>query len=320
MNKTVLILIDDVHLEGRPAEMQQEFFNVINEKIKNIKNNNQYPILGVMGVEWLKDFECDIVYVTGNHEYWSHDIMEVDESIEKYIEAHHLSNIHFLNNKSVIINGTRFLGGTLWTSLGGFFPWLDRNQMIKYFGAMGDFKKVFARSWYNQENITKITNFLSANGVDEIKIKDLLENKYFNPLIELEKHNETLEFLIEELSNTFDGKTIVVSHHMPAYESWMKKFNVDSMYTKGEWVNNEKYLLESAKGNVSPNKDIVMLSFYANDLKDLMFGELSPSYWLHGHLHLGVDDVIGRTKIISSPVGYYKQNKETIDKRNKEYV
>lgn len=318
MNNNILILIDDVHLEGRPEEMRQEFFNSINNKIETIKKENNHPILvaagdigeGIMGVEWLKDFQCDIIYVTGNHEYWQHDVMDVDQNIQNYIDDNQLSHIHFLNNKSVIINGVRFIGGTLWTSLGGFFPWVDRNQIIKYFGAMGDFKKITAKSWYTSENTTKITKFLLANGVEENKIKDLIDNKYFNPLIEIEKHNETVEYFINELSNEFDGSTIVVSHHMPSYESWMKKFGLSNEYTRGEWVNNEKYLLESAKGNVPPSKDIVILSFYANDLKELMYGDLAPLYWLHGHLHLGIDDILGRTKIISSPVGYFKQNKE----------
>lgn len=318
MNNNILILIDDVHLEGRPDEMREEFFNSINNRINAIKEEKDFPILvaagdigeGNMGVEWLKKFDCEIIYVTGNHEYWLHDIMTVDKNIEKYIYDNNLTNIHFLNNKSIVINGMRFIGGTLWTSLGAFFPWIDRNQIIKYFGAMGDFKKIQAKNWYTSENTSKIIKFLSANGVEENKINDLIENKYFNPLIEIEKHNETVEYFIQELSEQFDGPTIVVSHHMPSYESWMKKFGVSNDYTKGEWVNNEKYLLESAKGNVPPSKDIVMLSFYANDLKDLMYGELAPVYWLHGHLHLGIDDMIGRTKIVSSPVGYFKQNKE----------
>lgn len=318
MNNNILILTDDIHLEGRPIEMRQEFFTIINNRIKAIKEDNNNPILvaagdigeGNMGIEWLKDFDCDIVYVTGNHEYWSHDIMTVDQDIQQYIEDNNLKNIHFLNNKTVVINGMRFVGGTLWTSLGAFFPWIERNQIIKYFGAMGDFKKIEAKSWYTPENTSRIVKFLSTNGVDETKINDLIENKYFNPLIEIEKHNETVEYFISALSEEFDGPTIAVSHHMPSYESWMKKFGVSHDYAKGEWVNNEKYLLESAKGNVPPSKDIVMLSFYANDLKDLMYGDLAPMYWLHGHLHLGIDDMIGRTKIVSSPVGYFKQNKE----------
>lgn len=314
----ILILIDDVHLEGRPNEMKEDFFNILNERVRKIKESGNYPILiaagdigeGNMGVEWLKSFECDVVYVTGNHEYWSHDIMTVDRNIEHYIQQNNIKNIHFLNNKSVVINGMRFIGGTLWTSLGGFLPWLERNQIIKYFGAMGDFKKIHATSWYTPENTARLTKFLSINGVDENKIKDMLDNKYFNPLIEIEKYTQTVEYFIEELSNKYEGTTIIVSHHMPSYESWMKKFSVSHEYIKGEWVNNEKYLLESAKGNVPPSKDIVMLSFYANDLKDLMYGEFAPSYWLHGHLHLGIDDMIGRTKIVSSPVGYLKQSKD----------
>jgi hypothetical protein len=318
MPKTILILMDDIHLEGRPDDMRKDFASKINDRINKVKADNNIPILiaagdigeGIMGVDWLRQFKAEIVYVTGNHEYWNHDLFEVDKEIENYIKINSLSNIHFLSNSSKVINGVRFVGGTLWTSLGNFYPWIDKNNIIKYFSAMGDFKNITAKEWYTVNNINRLKNFMLSNGVEELRFKTLIDNKLYNPLIEMEEHNKSVEYFINELSNKFNGPTVLVSHHMPAYESWLKKLKVPLEYMQGEWVNNEKYLLESAKGNVPPNKDVLMMSFYANNLKEIMQGTLAPNYWLHGHLHVSIDDIIGRTKIISSPVGYFKQSKE----------
>lgn len=301
-NNSVILLIDDIHLETRPFEMSNAFILKMQEKIEEIKKLKKYPILvaagdiseGIKGVEWLKNFDCDIVYVTGNHEYYHTDINDLDKEIELYIKAHRLNNIHFLNNKSVIINEIKFLGCSLWTSLGGFLPWIKRNEIIKYFTSMSDFKNIYALDWYTEENTRKLIKFLKSSDVIDEKINFLIENKFFNPLIEIEKHKESVKYIIEELNNEYDGIKVVVSHHMPIYESWLKTFSLDNKYLKGEWVNNKEYLYNSAKGKNPPNSDILMMSFYVNDLKDLMYGHLAPDYWLHGHLHIPTEEIMGK--------------------------
>jgi UDP-2,3-diacylglucosamine pyrophosphatase LpxH len=314
--KPIVILLDDMHLENRPLEMQKNFLNQINDTIKKIKDDNNIPIIvaagdineGIEGVKFLSEIESDVIYVTGNHEYWNNDFYEVDLNIQNYIQQNKLTNIHFLNNKTLVLHGIRFVGTTLWTSLGNFLPWRSqKNQMIKFYNAMGDFKKISAKFWYNNpNNITRLKSLMNNFGIEESKYKDLIENKFFNPLIELEEYNKNVKYLIEKLSEEYDGKTVVVSHHMPTFESWMKKFNINEKYVSGQWVNNEQYILELAKGQGKPSNDILMMAFYANDLKDLMLNDSAPDFWFHGHLHNAIFDIVGKTKIISSPMGNYK--------------
>ncbi|TPK85446.1 metallophosphoesterase [Mesorhizobium sp. B2-4-17] len=68
------------------------------------------------GVHWLakhipQDMPC--VYVAGNHEHYRGSIKEGLE--DGRAAAAQFANIHFLENDSVIIQGVRFIGSTLWT-------------------------------------------------------------------------------------------------------------------------------------------------------------------------------------------------------------
>jgi hypothetical protein len=318
MNNPKLILMDDVHLEGRPEEMRKDFAQKINEQIALIKKEKDIPIVicagdigeNIEGMKWASQFDADIIYICGNHEFWGGDYDETIEQLRHFSQTPGMEKIHFLHNEECLLHGIRFLGSTLWTSIGNYLPWLEKNYAVRFYGAMGDFKRIKASKWYNPSNEKRLKNYLLKNGVDEEKIKDLIENKLFNPLMEMEENHKSVEFLVNSLENSFTGKTVVVSHHLPCYELWMKKIGVKEEYIQGQWVNNERFFYDSAKGNIENEKDVLMMSFYTNDLKDMMYGELAPDWWLHGHLHQPISDMIGKTHIISSPVGYQRQSKE----------
>lgn len=66
------------------------------------------------------------------------------------------------------------------------------------------------------------SNISQMNPVVESNILSLIENEYFNPLFELEIHEEAKKFIESELSKPFDGKTIVITHHLPDFNLWAK--------------------------------------------------------------------------------------------------
>lgn len=328
MSKPIIILMDDVHLEGRDEEEQQLFALEINTKIKDIKLQNDIPIVicagdigeGIKGVQWASQFNAEIIYICGNHEFWSQDYYEVGRDIEKYIQENNKTNIHFLNNSSIILHGIRFIGSTLWTSIADYMPWYNKNHIVKYYAAMGDFRRIRANEWYNPQNETRLKNFLLYHGVEEEKINDLITNRFFNPLLQIEENHLAIDYILEELSQEFDGKTIVVSHHLPVYELWLKEKNISIEDLSGEVINNERAFYEAAKGNDGLYKNILMMGYYVNDLKEIMYSDAAPNYWFHGHLHHPVSKIFGNTKVISSPVGYKKQSStikyKTIDVAN----
>ena len=54
----------------------------------------------------------EVVYITGNHEYYMHRFSDVEEQL-KHASACN-NNLHWLNNSSVIIDSKCIHGGTLW--------------------------------------------------------------------------------------------------------------------------------------------------------------------------------------------------------------
>ena len=55
----------------------------------------------------------NIVFTTGNHEYYGGDIGNIDSRLEDFCKNH--SRLHYLQNSNILINGVRFIGATLWT-------------------------------------------------------------------------------------------------------------------------------------------------------------------------------------------------------------
>lgn len=58
-----------------------------------------------------------VIYVTGNHEYYSNKRHNTDQVISTFLSKY--PNVHFLRNSSVTLEGVTFVGGTLWTDFFG---------------------------------------------------------------------------------------------------------------------------------------------------------------------------------------------------------
>lgn len=138
------------------------------------------------GVAWAKEmFSCPVLYVMGNHEYYGGSLGKTREAILKAAEG---TNVTVLDRKSIVIDGVRFLGATLWTDYR-----LTGNQPLALWDAqqaMTDFKKI------RDEKFSKL-----------------------RPTRVLAQHVKDRKFLEESLLEPFDGKTVVVSHHAPSSQS-----------------------------------------------------------------------------------------------------
>lgn len=140
-------------------------------------------ILG-QGAAWLKALNKPVIYVAGNHEFYSSEYQETISALEQ--ECKGSNNVHFLNNDSVVINGVRFLGSTLWSDL--LVDGLDKA------GEIG----------------LRLNDFWHINyGQRKFNVDD------FNQL-----HRNSRYWLEQELAKTYSGKTVVVSHHAPSEWSW----------------------------------------------------------------------------------------------------
>jgi len=197
--------------------------------------------VSAQGVQWAKDFfEVPVIYVAGNHEYYNPDLsMPEHKALIREVCAD--SNINFLDNDVVFINGVRFIGSTLWTDMtkapGALYSDMERivvgYDVDRYLGDLIHFSEEYAQRLFERNRA----------------------------------------WLAAELSNPFDGKTVVVTHHAPSHGS------VHAQYAVNPWnpcfISNLEYLM--------------------GDNVDL---------WLHGHTHNNFDYRVNGTRVVCNPRGY----------------
>lgn len=137
------------------------------------------------GVKWANEvFQCPVIYVCGNHEYYGGHI---DHTLRKMNEAA-APHVHVLENEALILDQTRFLVTTAWTDYSST--------------GVADAAKRVAWEWMNDFNVIRTdTNFR------RLRPDDLIA-----------KSKAAYAWLTKELDRPFDGKTVVVTHHAPALD------------------------------------------------------------------------------------------------------
>ena len=214
---------------------------------------------GVSGAAWVRENVENGFYVAGNHEFYGLDLFSHYEKL-KTKENLDGKQMKFLQNEvfyGETKNGEKYriLGATLWTDF-----MLDGAYCGGFYGSLND--RYVAGQW-------------ALN--DFRQIKDLIDkrgNLYVQPETIHAEHVKSVEFIRSRLSNTFDGKTIVMTHHAPSPKSIVPGYR---------------------------NSQINFM--YASNLEPLI-EDLQPDLWVHGHIHSSVDYNIGKTRIVTNPRGY----------------
>ena len=101
-------IISDLHLE---FDEDLKFTNQTNKQVVVLAGDIHQ---GIAGMRWAREnFQSqEIIYVAGNHEYFGYELEKCDS---KLIETSEKLGIHYLNNRTVEVNGVQFIGTTLWT-------------------------------------------------------------------------------------------------------------------------------------------------------------------------------------------------------------
>lgn len=182
-----------------------------------------------------------VLFVAGNHEYYFNNFVQLNDSFRSISDKS--DNVFFLDCNSFICKDVRFLGATLWTDymLDGRFP--------------------------QAEVMDAASHYMN----DHLYIKSGL-NGNFTPEHALTQHKKAREFLSDELSKSFSGKTVVITHHAPSLKCVHPNFGINP--TAGAFMSDCDELIGQA---------------------DL---------WLFGHTHANVDLHVGKCRLISNQFGY----------------
>jgi hypothetical protein len=198
------------------------------------------------GIPWARKQwpDKEIIYVAGNHEFYGSRRKDV---ISQLRMAALQEGVHFLENEEVQIDGVRFLGCTLWTD-------------FELFG-------VEEKPWCMHAGQQGLNDFRVIHEGDA----------HFSPMDSVHLHCESVAWLERKLEcEKFDGKTVVVRHHLPSMQSVSERF---------------------AKDELS--------ACFASHLDHLLgYSEL----WVHGHSHDSFDYLANRTRVICNPRGYVLYN------------
>jgi len=197
------------------------------------------------GVFWALEKwpEKPIVYVMGNHEAYK---TERNAVLKQLRASAHEVDVYFLENDEVIIDGVRFLGCTLWTD-------------FELFGI----EKKYDCIREARENLNDFRLIKEGQNT-------------FTPGDSITLFRRSTDWLKSKLAEPFNGKTVVVTHHLPS------------------------------KRSVPPEYEEDMLSAcFASNL-DRLLGK--SELWIHGHTHDSFDYIAEGTRIVCNPRGYVQRN------------
>ncbi len=150
------------------------------------------------GLEYAKRQFADtpVIYVAGNHEYYGSAIPHLTDKLRVATAD---TNIRFLENESVVLNGVRFLGGTLWTDM----CLLGRDSLPM---VLEETKRMMT----DCRRIRRSPQFRKFSGKDMAHF-----------------HRLSVEWLAAQLAQPHEGPTVVITHHAPSARSLAENYRED---------------------------------------------------------------------------------------------
>lgn len=133
--------------------------------------------------DFLSDNFAQTYWIPGNHEYYRSDLSSRNGHFTEAIR----SNVHLLNNTSVIHNNIKLIFSTLWSEISDKNAWA-----IQY--SLNDFQVIR----YGNKN---------------------LNTELYNQM-----HRESLNFIKAETAQKDCEKLVVVTHHVPTFQHYPKEY------------------------------------------------------------------------------------------------
>lgn len=241
-------LLSDIHLEWSNHEYSHIWESDVDTLDTVLVLAGDIDV-GTCSEQFIVDV-CDkfkyVVRVLGNHEFYDQEFNRVIEFWRNF-EENGPKNFHFLNNNTRILDGVRFIGGTMWTSFDGGNPVVMTSAQY----LMSDFELIKH------------------------------EGYIIKPSFILDQHKSFMKFLIKELETSFDGDTVIVTHHSPG---------------NGHRLGNN-YGRREPLYFANIEETVALYSIYSR-----------VRLFLHGHTHRSWDYQIEETRVVCNPYGYWGES------------
>lgn len=194
-----------------------------------------------------------VIYVVGNHEHYHGKYWKTWIELAKELP----DNVHLLEKQRFDLGDVTFLGATMWTDCNRGNP----ITMATLASGMNDYRTI---------TYCKDGTYRKLQPKDTARI-----------------HQETKDWLREELLGLQDRKVVVVTHHAPSHRSVSDHYRGDSHMNGG----------------------------YVSDLSDIILDNPQIKYWVHGHTHDPFDYAVGDCRVLCNPRGYkgYEVRAEEFD-------
>ncbi len=245
-----LHILSDLHVEFSPYNLQ-----ILDADVVILAGDIH---TGMAAVRWaaelLNQTKAHIIFVCGNHEFYHENITQLRIEMNLFCRHAHGDDLkhrlHYLENNSVYIDGVRFLGATLWTDFLLFGKDLHKECMLEGEQSLNDFRLI-----------------------------DIDDGWKFTAKDSVALFNESVKWLEDELKHyKYDGKTVVITHHLPSADSVVARYKND-----------------------------MLSACFASNIDHLMgYSEL----WVHGHTHDSLDYTLKGTRIICNPRGYCRYDRD----------
>ena len=189
-----------------------------------------------------------VIFVAGNHEHYGHIL---HHSLEDGMGARkQCPGLNWLENEVFIFDGVRFLGASMWTDY-DLHKRPDESMHVALLSM----------------NDHRLIHTLDREG----------RRGRFYPQDALAIHQQSRAWLEGELAKTFEGPTVVVTHHCPHPNSIHPRYAGDKLNPA-----------------------------FTSDLSALI-ERYQPAAWVHGHTHSSFDYWVGKTRIVCNPRGYVRR-------------
>lgn len=207
------IILSDLHFEWNNSFLIPKFndvkFLILAGDIGSFKSH--LPFIEDAATKYT------VIYILGNHEFYGHSLKEVRD----FWNSVNIENFYFLDNKSIVIDGIKFIGSTLWVNFDNENP----NCIINAPSEIKDFSKIM-----NNANDDYITAY---DIIEEFKISH--------------------DFIKEELYKEDNLKKVLITHYAFSSQSVAENYKVNPKDIKKNpyFYSNLEYLIGNSGASMA---------------------------------------------------------------------